>query len=261
MSHLKIIAFMSLFFLIAPNSSKAFSVGTNCKADILIFMIMGITAIVLLLVYFTRRPKSKTGLSFSLLTWLYFFRIVLESTNNPDLCDKGFDLSNLHRYLFGILIIVVISIFMYYLGYSIGRLFKSKHGSKEMKPFTLYTYYLLAIMATLIIPAVFLAIFPNVHDYLKVIVFPASFIGVLLIGYFKWYRYRKIKGLSGKDTVSHGIMSLPAGMVFNKEKDKSQSSDNKNLPLHLKEISNRVVLIIVLSLLVTFSILFDLYFR
>ncbi len=88
------------------------------------------------------------------------------------------------------------------------------------KPFTLYTYYLIAIVATLFGGAFLSEIaFPNMNDYVFIAMFPLIFIGVLLVGYFKWRRYRKLMGLTGRDTFSYGLGSTTVGLAGGTVKD------------------------------------------
>jgi len=93
------------------------------------------------------------------------------------------------------------------------------------KPFTLYTYYLIAVIATLIGSA-FLAgvVSPNMNDYIFFAMFPTIFIGILLIGYFKWRRYRKIMRLTGKETIQYGLGSTPIGLAVGTAKDLASNS-------------------------------------
>ncbi|MEK7650180.1 MAG: hypothetical protein AAB367_04470 [Patescibacteria group bacterium] len=87
------------------------------------------------------------------------------------------------------------------------------------KPFTLYTYYLLAFVVTFVAMGFLTAAFPDMNENLWIMLWPTFFIGTLLVGYAKWYRYRKLTGLTGKDTQSYGLGSMPAGIAIGTAKD------------------------------------------
>ena len=108
------------------------------------------------------------------------------------------------------------------------------------KPFTLYTYYLLAFVLTFIAVGFITAAFPDINEGFWILLWPTFFIGTLLVGYLKWYRYRKLFGLTGKDTARYGLGSTPAGLVVGAAKDLVSESRQQEKG----ELSQRVVLIV-----------------
>ncbi|MEK7150647.1 MAG: hypothetical protein AAB783_00405 [Patescibacteria group bacterium] len=75
------------------------------------------------------------------------------------------------------------------------------------QPFSLYTYYLIAVLLTLIVPVIIAVALPD-NDVLWLLSFPCTLIGILLIGYLKWNRYRRVSGLNNAETVQYGLGSF-----------------------------------------------------
>ncbi len=121
------------------------------------------------------------------------------------------------------------------------------------QPFSLYTYYLMAVIGTFVIPLIIVVILEesfgikDLNDYVFITLFPTTFIGILLIGYFKWWRFRK---LIGKKIYKEGLLSMPAGLpariAIESIESIDRAAENANKPFYRKEIPAYIATIIIL---------------
>lgn len=137
-----------------------------------------------------------------------------------------------------------------------------KKGQTIKKPFSLYTYYLLAILGTLVIPAIIVSFFEvfaeGLNKYITIALFPTIFIGILLVGYFKWQRYRR---LTGEKTSEYGLLSTPPGLIARSVDEQSSQKKDSQVPLHRREIPSYVVLIAISLTLLLIRIIFEIFFE
>ena len=91
------------------------------------------------------------------------------------------------------------------------------------KPFSLYTYYLIAILTTFFSNVIITYFWQDINFYTEIMVAALIFIAILFIGHFKWRRYRKLTG-ARESTAKYGILSTPLGvqiqLLFGNNKNK-----------------------------------------